>query len=151
MFVYIGKYKNHKSVEGDIRQTLVNIFFNSWWTKLSRFKIIRVHKHDTYTAVHPIAEVAYHVVKKYNDISLEFGFKYSDRDDAPKSHDYDDEHVRWKWIMREIEFCLNHLRNDNWEDQFHVDDYDAEGCREFNRRLNNGMRLFGKYFQGMWW
>lgn len=150
MFIYIGKYRNHKSVS--FGQTLVNFFFNSWWTKLSRLKFIHIHRHDTYTAVHPMAEVNYQLMKKFNEVSLEKGYKYTDREDAPSSRFYDDDHERWKWMMKEIEHCFKMLRNDDWEDIFYHEDYiDKEGYVQFQERMQNGLNLYAKYFMGLWW
>jgi len=43
-----------------------------------------------------------------------------------------------------------HLDND-WEDAFHTDKgFDRTGHRAVEDRIANGLRLFAKYYRGMW-
>ena len=39
-------------------------------------------------------------------------------------------------------YQMNQLNPDYW--------VDYEGIREYNKRISNGFRLFGKYYQGLW-
>lgn len=88
-------------------------------------------------------------------------------------------HKRWEWVLDEMIWAFEHLVNDDWEEQFFTgvrdrefvkvgedeegDDlfeflkgpndtshYDAEGHRAFQKRISNGTRLFGTYFQALW-
>lgn len=85
-----------------------------------------------------------------------------------------DEHhfARWDWVLDEMIFSFNCSVDDSWEEQFHSGDsdlafkrlengvseliqtgnrtYDFEGRKEFQKRISNGFRLFGKYYQGLW-
>ena len=83
---------------------------------------------------------------------------------------------RWDWVMDEMIFAFNSKLED-WEDQFHSGEYDIhwepvehngekmyemkkgpndthvwdqEGHRAYQDRINNGFRLFGKYFESLW-
>jgi hypothetical protein len=82
---------------------------------------------------------------------------------------------RWDWVMDEMIFAFESKVND-WEDQFwtvkpkldllkypedegkevipvrwlEVGDCDWEGRKKYEERIQNGFRLFGKYFQGLW-
>lgn len=94
-------------------------------------------------------------------------------------NDYDiDENFfkRWDWVLDEMIFafdCLSDTEND-WEDQFysgecdfrfkrlengmsqlvdgptHTYKCDHEGLKKFNDRIENGCRLFGKYYRTLW-
>ena len=87
---------------------------------------------------------------------------------------------RWEWVLDEMIFAFEHKLNDDWQDEFrsgevdwkHVPcqwdengkatlfkmeegtnhtykcDYDA--IAEVQKRIDNGLRLFGKYYQGLW-
>ena len=87
---------------------------------------------------------------------------------------------RWEWVLDEMIFAFEHKLNDDWQDEFrsgeadwkHVPcqwdengkatlfkmeegpnhtykcDYDA--IAEVQKRIDNGFRLFGKYYQGLW-
>ena len=86
-------------------------------------------------------------------------------------------HYRWEWVLNEMIWAFEQELDDDWEAQFHhgkpvyVDeevehekygtcytfkqtnpDYwvDREGIKAYNERINNGMRLFGKYYRGLW-
>jgi len=88
-------------------------------------------------------------------------------------------HYKWDWILNEMIFAFESKVDDSWEEQFfHGEpeyewelvsgsededdamykqnqlnpDYwvDFEGMKEYNNRIQNGFRLFGKYYQGLW-
>ena len=88
-------------------------------------------------------------------------------------------HYKWDWVLNEIIWAFEQELDDSWEDQFihgeskiewelisgNEDDdtgmykqiqlnpdywVDREGIRLYNDRINNGMRLFGKYYRGLW-
>ena len=94
-------------------------------------------------------------------------------------YDVDGNHfARWDWVLKEMIFAHESKLNDNWQDQFYtgVADYiheevedekygklyqmkegpnhtqkvDWEGMRAMEARIQNGFRLFGKYYQGLW-
>lgn len=94
----------------------------------------------------------------------------------PKQNNYDTDdlhHDRWEWVLDEMIFAFNSLVDDSWEEQFHSGDgvglvfkklengmsemvstgtrtYDFEGRKEYQKRISNGFRLFGTYFQSLW-
>jgi len=88
-------------------------------------------------------------------------------------------HYKWEWVLNEMIWTFEQELDDSWEDQFvHGEpDYefihvggevgteselnemiqknpnywvDREGIKEYNDRINNGFRLFGKYYRGLW-
>lgn len=88
-------------------------------------------------------------------------------------------HYRWEWVLNEMIWAFEQELDDEWEDQFvhgesdvewiivsgkEEDDsalyemkqknpnywVDREGIKEYNDRINNGFRLFGKYYRGLW-
>lgn len=100
-------------------------------------------------------------------------------EDAPKEG-VSDIHARWDWVLNEMIFAFEYLVDDSWEDQYrsgeidhkhvpcawdengkttmyelqrgpnHTYECDYEGIKKVNDRINNGLRLFGKYFRGLW-
>lgn len=95
-------------------------------------------------------------------------------------HAHDDlVHLRWEWVLNEMIWSFEQLATD-WEKQFHkgetdfyseVSDwdengkpkmyrlkegpnhtsvFDAEGYTKHSERIDNGLRLFGKYYRGLW-
>ena len=83
---------------------------------------------------------------------------------------------RWDWVVDEMIFAFNSKLED-WEDQFHsgehdilwepvehngekmfemqkgpndTHEWDHEGQQSYQDRINNGFRLFGKYYNALW-
>jgi hypothetical protein len=94
-------------------------------------------------------------------------------------YDVDDNHFkRWDWILDEMIWAHEQKNKDDWSDQFYtgVADYihveeqhekhgkvyrmehgpnhtqkvDWDGMKAHQDRIRNGMRLFGKYYEGLW-
>lgn len=87
-------------------------------------------------------------------------------------------HARWNWVMDEMIFAFESIVGDNedWEDKYFSGEYDVYfekvsgsdelsemkygpnhtfACDEKGRdleaaRIQNGFRLFGKYYQALW-
>ena len=81
---------------------------------------------------------------------------------------------RWDWVLDEMIFAFDSKVNDDWEEQFesgtsdlqwkkledgnsqmvhgpnHTREYDWEGRKEYQERISNGFRLFGKYYESLW-
>ena len=98
----------------------------------------------------------------------------------PKENEYDtDENhfKRWDWVMGEMIFAFEHLLDDSWEDKYRSGtpefvtikeekngsvvyrmlpapgnkyECDYDGIQAVNDRMDNGFRLFGKYYRGLW-
>ena len=83
---------------------------------------------------------------------------------------------RWDWVLNEMIWTFEQLLDNEWENQYTIqegeidfDDHpedegkeftpmrwktdyiiDWEGLKAHQERINNGLRLFGKYYQGLW-
>ena len=87
----------------------------------------------------------------------------------------DDKHFeRWDWVLDEMIFAFDSKVNDGWEEQFetgeydlqwkkledgisqmvegpkHTKVYDWEARKIYEARIQNGFRLFGKYYNNLW-
>ena len=88
-------------------------------------------------------------------------------------------HKRWDWVLEEMIWTFTQLTSD-WESQFHTgeidrvsnpcvwdengkptmyswdkgpndtSEFDSEGYKKHNERVNKGLILFGKYYRGLW-
>jgi hypothetical protein len=96
-----------------------------------------------------------------------------------EDYDVDDNHFkRWDYVMDEMIFAHQSKLDDDWQSQFYtgVADYiqvevedekygklyqmkegpnhtqkvDWDGMKAYEARIQNGFRLFGKYYQGLW-
>ncbi len=89
---------------------------------------------------------------------------------------YNGVHRRWDWVMDEMIWAFEQLCDDDHERQFwkvhpEIDfkkypedegkevvpvrwsvegQCDWDGLKKHNERIDNGLRLFGKYFRGLW-
>ena len=98
----------------------------------------------------------------------------------PKENEWDtdDNHFkRWDWVLEEMIFAFESLdggTNEDWEDQFttgeddlkwikqedgnfrmtkgpnHTAETDWDARKAYGARIQNGFRLFGKYYQSLW-
>jgi len=87
---------------------------------------------------------------------------------------------RWDWVMDEMIFAFEHRLDDSWEEKYrsgvidwksepcewdengkatiykckegpnHTYKCDYDGMAVVQKRIDNGFRLFGKYYQGLW-
>ena len=89
----------------------------------------------------------------------------------------DNFHKRWDWVLNELIWTFSQLTDHNADMQFHTGEidiqwktvevdgikynemvrgpkdthvYDKEGHDKWNDRIKNGLRLFGKYYRGLW-
>lgn len=97
----------------------------------------------------------------------------------PKENDYDTDgnhFKRFDWVLDEIIWAHEQIVDNNWEEQYtsgecdwrtkpvednprltqlvegpnHTYKVDEEGRKKHQDRINNGLRLFGKYYQNLW-
>jgi hypothetical protein len=91
-----------------------------------------------------------------------------------------DIHDRWDWVLDEMIWAFEQLCDDDHDAQFHTgvrdmksvacawdengkptlftfekgpndtSHFDIEGYEKHNERINNGLRLFGRYYRGLW-
>lgn len=98
----------------------------------------------------------------------------------PTEYDHDTDDFwfdRWNYVLDSMIWSFEQLVDEYWEDQFHTgkidmktvpcDDgsghyqlvdgpnhthkFDQEGYAKYNARIDEGLRLFGKYYRGLWW
>lgn len=93
-------------------------------------------------------------------------------------YDIDANHFkRWEWALDEMIWSFSQILDDNADDQFHTGNFDVkwekteidgkkvhemvtgpddthkfdkEGYDNWNNRISNGLKLFGKYYRGLW-
>ena len=85
-------------------------------------------------------------------------------------------HLKWDWVIDEMIFAFETKAGslEDWEDQFHTgvrdtqwkklegghsqmikgpndtSKYDLKGAKAYQKRITNGFRLFGKYYENLW-
>lgn len=108
------------------------------------------------------------------DYQTTFDF-YNDENDKQKC--VCDVHTRWNWVLNEMIWAFEQLQPDNdWESKYWITkpqldldereedkgkevtpvrwkvegECDINGRNKHRERINNGLRLFGVYFNGLW-
>ena len=115
----------------------------------------------------------------YEDGSSQFILKFEDQEQYQKDS-WDITHRRWEWVLNEMIFAFEHLIDESWEEAYrsgeidtqsvpcewdengkptlyiledgpnHTYQCDYDGMRKVYDRMDNGFRLFGKYYRGLW-
>ena len=138
---------------------------------------VKLDHYDHWNAGHTIALIALPLLKELKKNKQ--GSPQVDLCDVPEalwpkqlagpSNGYCDDtvHERWSWVLDEIIWALEQTVDDEGESQFYdhsaannKDDdlmtqigkikIDKEGLEAWQDRKANGLRLFGKYYQGLW-
>ena len=127
---------------------------------------VHIHDYDTWSMDHTLALIALPMLKQLKE--TKHGAPYVDYEDMPehlqyvprqydnravgdlfnKWDDFDHEFDRmievWDWIMNEMIWAMEQLAN---EDQV---DPGVWYSKEFNDRVSNALKLFGKYYRSLW-
>jgi hypothetical protein len=102
-----------------------------------------------------------------------------DVEEVVREPNSDIKQVQWEWVINEMIFAFEHKVDDSWEDEFRSGEHDImwvkedkeydgqklwrmekgpndtyvcdyEGMKKVHDRMQNGFRLFGKYYQNLW-
>ena len=144
---------------------LANTWVNDFCEWIDKFKTRRVKIHidsyDTWSMDYTLALIIYPMLIQLKEKN--HGYFYSDAEDTPHIGDGVDvdadftndpkAYDRYNWIMDELIWTFDQLANHNDTIMFYdeeTDKYDMEASQKYNDRISNGLRLFGKYYRGLW-
>ena len=140
----------------------INDLFNGTIHKITeRFERkvkVRIDPYDTWSMDHTLALIIHPMLIQLKETN--HGFGYVDPEDVPhigKGEEIENENdsfteSRWNWVMDEMIWTFEHLKDDNSYDLFYseVKGWDREAMNAHEERIKNGLRLFGKYFRALW-
>lgn len=148
------------------------------WDKVDRqIDYVKIDYWDTWSMDSTLSNIILPMLKQLQ--ATKHGAPFVDDEDVPEDlrstvvpkveeWDTDSNHfLRWDWVLNEMIFAFEHLVDDSWEDQFWTGDYDTakevgdsgwQGTRKWDKegqkavelRINNGLKLFGKYYRNLW-
>lgn len=145
---------------------------NTWlykfllWIDEKKKRTVKVHidKWDTWNMDHTLALIILPMLEQLRE--TKHGSPYVDDEDVPEylrienedqltfefynrglTVDQDIIHKRWEWVLNEMIWAFKEHITDDAEDKFW---YDQEGWKSWNEKRQNGFRLFGKYYTGLW-
>ena len=126
---------------------------------------IRIDPYDTWSADHTLALIILPVLRQLKETN--HGYGGTDREDAPDDPEYGDDRAeheprgfsqkRWDYVMDEMIFAFEKIAEDidwdldiwkKYDEQWTDEAYEERNA--IQKRINNGLRLFGKYYQSLW-
>lgn len=161
---YVGVNEDRRY---DIGGWLDSTWFGAMLRKLndiSKRKIkVRIDDYDTWSMDHTLALIILPMLKQLRQSTHVSGM-VDDKDvplelrstSAPAKEnelDLDDNvHKRWEWVMDEMIWTFEAMSSD--DDLMFYDaktgKFDMKGYKKYQKRINNGLRLFGKYYRSLW-
>lgn len=161
LFSYFGFSTDQCDKIGDLFSSmdwLVN-FFNWIDQKKTRNVRIKIDNYDTWSFDHTLSLIILPGLKQLKE--TKHGAPLVDNEDVPKELHYNDKQDwekvsdeektshdvffrRWDWILDEMIFAFENIIKD--DDNFE----DRDNYLRIQNRVNNGLKLFGKYFQCLW-
>jgi hypothetical protein len=139
---------------------------------------VLIHDYDTWSLDHSLGLVALPMLKQLK--KTKHGSPLVDLEDCPphlafegkathehnqldlfasEEHDnlvWENMHAKWDWVLDEMIFAFEHICGDNedWDSglwKIDVDEWPRPRLRiTTGDRIQNGLRLFGKYYRGLW-
>jgi hypothetical protein len=120
---------------------------------------VRIDRYDTWSMDHTLALIVHPMLVQLH--ATNHGYGCVDIEDAPHigegehgdNHSFDSKaHERWNWVMEEMIWTFNALKEDQEYELFHTESggWDHDAMKAHNERIKNGLRLFGKYYRGLW-
>ncbi len=129
-------------------------------TKDKRKVRVKIHKHDTWDMDVTLAHIVVPMLKQLvetthsgpavelKDVPSKLRPKGYEAPDHGMDHLYFD---RWHWVLNEMIFAFSTKIDPSIEDQYFTEDgYDEAGMEKHQKRVANGFRLFGKYYESLW-
>lgn len=137
---------------------------------------VKIDYYDTWSMDHSLAHIIVPMLKQLQ--ATKQGSCQVDEDDVPDhlkptepagpNNGYTDNtiHERWSWVLAEMIWAFEQKLKDDADSEFYDHSgvnpnagintqigqikVDRTGLDDYNKRLANGFRLFGKYYQGLW-
>ena len=159
------KFEDRLEWVEDRIQDMYDIFNWAYFDRKKQKVDVRVDPWDSWSADYTLAHIILPLLVevKLNKHSASF---VDDEDvleelrskNAPsKENDWDIDALwfkRWDYVLNEMCWAFSEIIDDNGFERFlsgeNDEDFDSEGYSAYQERISNGLRLFGKYYQGLW-
>jgi hypothetical protein len=146
MKVSIGKYPQHWPWS--------NWLYDKFGYSSEQKVKVHIDKWDTWSMDHTLAYIVLPMLKQLKE--TKHGAPYVDPDDCPKDlrpkeqdeYGTDDTHfARWDWVLDEMIYAFDCKAN---KDDVWMRIKDKKEIDKEQKRISNGFRLFGKYYEALW-
>jgi len=157
----------------------MKVFIGSY-KELEQKVEIEIDDYDTYSADYTLAKIIEPLLIKFSqnlygaplvdneDVPEELRASKQDSSETDSNL-----FKRWEWVLNEMIWAF-HQKNYDWENQYYSGEHDTyfedldngysemkrgpndtfkidkEGMQAHQARMNNGFRLFGKYYENLW-
>lgn len=141
---------------------------------------VRIDAYDTWSMDHTLAHIILPMFKQLKATKQGSGYVDDEDLPPEMRHDGEEwVHYKWDWALNEMIFAFENIVDSSWEDKFYHGEpeyewnlisgeegsdnaiyeskqinpdfwIDVEGIKAYNKRIDNGTRLFGKYFRSLW-
>jgi len=149
MKINIGKYPNHWPWS--------NWLFDKFGYSPEQKVKVHIDKWDTWSMDHTLAPIILPMLIQLKE--TKHGAPYVDPKDVPKElrpkldfkdikYDTDETHFeRWDWVLDEMIYAFDCKAN---KDDVFMRIDDQKEIKKEQKRISNGFRLFGKYYEALW-
>jgi hypothetical protein len=164
-----------ESIE-DAVQTVYNMFNWIWFDRRTQKIKVRIDRWDTWSMDHTLAHIILPMLVQLKrtkhgaprvdnaDVPKELRMSKKDMTQFAKDGSTDDKFFkRWDWILDEMIWAFEQKCRDDWEGDFYEYNFDGterfglklvwedrEGQKAHQKRMTNGFKLFGKYYENLW-
>jgi hypothetical protein len=122
-----------------------------------RIERVKIDSFDSYSAYHTLALIIHPLLIEFrNKIKQRGGYPSSiiegSCDDSDET--YEQNLNKWVDILDKMIWSFSEIVNDNpGEHKYFADDgkLDMAGMLEYYKRIQEGLDLFGKHYQSLWW
>jgi|TARA_B110000196_G_C20651717_1_gene433320 hypothetical protein len=128
MKVKIGKFPNH-------------YFWHSWLYSLfgyspeQRVKV-KIHKYDTWSMDQTLAPIILPMLVQLKA--------------TQHGHPANLTEKEWDDILDEMIWAFEQKCRDDWMRDYDYNKWDSDGATAHQKRMTNGFKLFGKYYENLW-
>ncbi len=122
---------------------------------------VRIDDWDVWDLDHTLSHIIYPALVKLKEQKM--GSCFVDEEDVPGNLHNADVHEKWNWVLDEMIWAFKQKKEGNWEEQYYTlgepkegdafapfEHFDREGWVNHQKRMSNGYRLFGRYYDGLW-
>lgn len=140
-------------------QDILNLTINQIQDRRKRKEKIHIDNYDTWGMDHTLALIILPMLKQLQ--ATKHGAPITDDSDVPEElrstnapqteNEWDTDDLffkRWDWIMNEMIFAFEHIIDTDWEHELILNDKEAYDA--IQKRIEDGLHLFGKYYRGLW-
>jgi hypothetical protein len=174
------RFENFVEKLEDVLQWIYNHSINLYLDRKERNIKIRIDRYDTWSMDDTLAHIVVPMLKqlketKHGAPAVEFKdvpeeLIPPDAEAVKKLYmengETDDNYYkRWDWVLDEMIWAFEQKRRDHWHDDYYgsyIEDkksgplcgrfewINRDGMNKHQKRMSNGFRLFGKYYENLW-